>query len=58
MFGGDYGRKEGKVPNWLRNRIETEWNIQVGSRRPPGSEDHFPPFDIVNPGRGNPHLND
>jgi hypothetical protein len=24
----------------------------------PGSKDHLPPFDIVNPGRGDPHLND
>ena len=42
IIGGEYGQKEGEKANWLRNGIETEWNIQVGSRRTRAQKITFP----------------
>lgn len=57
-FGGEYGQKEGEKADQPKNSIENKWLIQVGPMRTQGSEDHPPLLDIVNPGGGNPHLDD
>ena len=55
------GKEKGEMVDRPRNKIEMEWEIQVGSRKIGYSRDskyHLSALYIVHTGKGNPHLDD